>query len=1130
MTSSIRWEQLIRSSVELLEPFLDPALRDDPAGLAGAIRGPIETCGRIAESMGLSGLHQLTVDLLPALRTIGEAQHSDPAQTPWSEQCMHLEAWLGDFIAFCGGQLRDDEIEQLVQFDQGRSGASLMPAQDANELVLKLRADARVIAQLADGFDGDQTFHEVTLAQDEDPARPTSMTGEDELALIAEEVEALADRFLVLRREPGLPVGDAVGVTEAELPDREALLDLMQERLTAIVQACDLVGMGQLAEVLGYPHRSVLVWRQGTHQVDSDALVLLGELPRLLAAYLRKPEPAAAQALCRLLADSNWPDPLDAQEIAQLTASLGAVSLVRTRQVDASRPVLSAEDLSLQIPSDADPQTIEQILRELPALTGPFADHVARALQGSEADLDAARRIAHTLKGAANTVGVRAVATLTHLLEDVFHLLGESADAVPPELGELLLSAADCLGEMADAMVDGHTELQVDALQICNLLQRWHSQLLGDPSDTSVRSGLQAHHESIQTADSVAATGGDSPEAAPEASRSIEPASEASLRVSSELIDRMLHLSAEASALIAQAGEQLAELRTTRSALRQVSMRVRGLGADLDQQLELRSVTGMDRGDEEFGSISGRMAEAGADARMLGDDLERQTDSLAGLLARLERLESQMGEAALKARTLPVSSISNRLQRVVRQAARMAGRQVELEIDGEQIGVDAQLLQSLIEPLSHVLRNAVDHGIETNAQRVATGKSAQGRIRLQFQRSGRVFRIRCADDGQGLDLDAIRARGLESGLLEPHEAEDRQRVARLILQPGFSTRHQVSQLSGRGVGLEIANRAVVALRGQLLVESVQGQGTTFTFELPEQLTTVAVCIVRVEQSAFALSVRGIEALLGVEAIEHDAQGTACVWFDGQQLALQSLDERLGLPVGSAVDEPVASGNREQHERHVVILRLDDSTQTALLCPGLSQARDVIARPMPDWMQQIDGIEGATVLADGVVAPLLDLPRLLAGRPASSSGQSDPSGWAPAAEHASEQLRAPLCLVVDDSPSVRGTMERFLRDLGLDVISASDGVQALALVEQRLPAVAIVDLEMPVMNGIELASRLRSDERTHGIALVMITSRASDQHRAIALDAGVDAFLAKPFSEDELAVVLRRCLGVDPFVA
>jgi chemosensory pili system protein ChpA (sensor histidine kinase/response regulator) len=459
----------------------------------------------------------------------------------------------------------------------------------------------------------------------------------------------------------------------------------------------------------------------------------------------------------------------------------------------------------------------------------------------------------------------------------------------------------------------------------------------------------------------------------------------------------------------------------------------------------------------------------------------------------------------------------------------MAGREVMLAIDGDDTLVEAGMLSTLVDALAHLLRNAVDHAIEPPELRRSLGKSPVGAIRLSVRRDGALLTVVCEDDGSGLDSKAIRDRAIAQGLLDPAAPADEAALQALILMPGFSTRDRVSQLSGRGFGHDVVSQTVRAMRGTIAIASEPGRGTRFTLAVPLGLASLPVMLVRSATHALALSVRGIDRIVPAPAAEPGGGATGpagrprvpAIHADGSDWTPLTLEALLGLPDDAL--EPTDVAGAAPAARSALLLRAVDGARTALLVPEPEAPRSVVVRPMPAHVPRVPGIDGVAVLGDGAVAPVLDLGALLAAR---ADGSLGARAAAPARRPAAART-APLCLVVDDSVSVRRTTEIFVRDLGFEVDGASDGVEALERVRRRVPDLMLVDMEMPRMNGLELVRALRADPRTANVAVIMITSRYSDRHKQFALDAGVDVFLTKPYTEDALASQIHACLERRP---
>jgi chemotaxis protein histidine kinase CheA len=464
-------------------------------------------------------------------------------------------------------------------------------------------------------------------------------------------------------------------------------------------------------------------------------------------------------------------------------------------------------------------------------------------------------------------------------------------------------------------------------------------------------------------------------------------------------------------------------------------------------------------------------------------------------------MQLELQRSIQRTRMVDVASVVPRLQRTVRQAARVLGRAVTLRVQGEHTMVDTQLLDRIMDPLMHLLRNAVDHGIEPTDVREAQGKQAEGLITLSFKGEGNNVAVRCEDDGAGLDLAAIRQRAVSVGLVKPDAELSEAEVMRLIVVPGFSTRTQTTQISGRGIGMDVVQRAVLDLRGTLEMNSTPGQGSCFDMHFPVSMSTLQVMLTRSEAHLLALSVRGVDQILPArEEVEESPDGKLHYLMQGERLPAVRLESLLGLPA-HALQRP---GVIEV----AMIIRDEFRQRRAIIVPELVESRIVVVKPFHAMMPGALGVDGATILGDGSVASVLDLPDLLRSFQSSVQPVFLPADLV-------EQSRLPLCLVVDDSVSVRRTMEQLMHDSGYEVLTARDGVDALGVVQQRSPDIVLVDLEMPRMNGLELTSALRNRAETKATPVVMITSRFTDKHRQLATDAGVNAFLTKPYSEDLL---------------
>ena len=965
------------------------------------------------------------------------------------------------------------------------------------------------------------------------PAAPLAggVVAREELAALSEAVGALqVDGVGLLIGAAGGPAG------------RDEAFEFYVEQLSNLVGAAMMVGLGGFQQVLDLVLANTTALRLSGEPMNPAQRGLLMRWPALAMAYLAAPsDQAAAWALAELAGDAAWPQPADPSDLYGWLQAMSAVQIVAARAVTARAAVALPEDVDLQVPGDIESNVLDSLLRELPQQAHDFSVLVQQLVRGGTLDqLEHARRVAHTLKGAGNTVGVKGVAHLTHALEDILAAFGREQRLPPPALGETLLEAADCLEAMSEALLAGEPSLP-ESLAVHQKVLDWANRIDREGLPADAAAGVAALPAVLLPVLLPVVLPAVEPDDAPQLPAA-EPAPAAGdiaaddadpvLRVPASLIDSLLKLVGENSILSSQIQDHVAKLSHELGALRGDSRQFSKLSYELEQLVDVRGgamLSGrkgsfdaleMDQYNE-LHMLSRRIVESDADGREFTRAFEREVNGLRDLLAEKDRVQLEIQRKILRTRMVEVGSIAPRLQRSVRQTARVLGRAVQLDLQGAGTLVDRQLLQRLLDPLMHLLRNAVDHGIEPVAERAAAGKPETGTIILRFDAQGSNLLVTCRDDGRGLDLGAIRAKALRAGLVAPAAVLTEDQALRLILLPGFSTRDQATQISGRGVGLDVVHGTVSELRGTLEIQSRPGRGAHFDMVFPVQLSSTQVMITRSPRHMLALSVRGVDQILPVgQELDVQSDGQMTYRLPGMPfnvpLRAVRLEVLLGLPP-HAFAQPNAV-------EVVMIVRDDNRQRHALVVPEFRDSRNVVVKPLNPIIPRQPGVDGATILGDGSVAMVLDLPDLLRGHAAAGAPQAVrlPHGTATV-----EPLR---CLIVDDSVSVRQAMEQLMHDAGYEVSTARDGLEALGAVQRHRPDILLVDLEMPRMNGLELATALRNDSATRALPIVMITSRFTDKHQQLAMEAGVDAFLTKPYSEDQLLAVMERLLVKEAMAA
>jgi chemosensory pili system protein ChpA (sensor histidine kinase/response regulator) len=497
--------------------------------------------------------------------------------------------------------------------------------------------------------------------------------------------------------------------------------------------------------------------------------------------------------------------------------------------------------------------------------------------------------------------------------------------------------------------------------------------------------------------------------------------------------------------------------------------------------------------------LSRAFAESVSDVGSIEGLLENLTREAQNLLLQQSRVVTELQNGLMRTRMVPFQRHVQRLSRLVRQVATDTNKKAELVVVGASGELDRQVLERMLPPFEHMLRNSVVHGIETPEERVARGKSESGTIRVGLHREGSEMVIVLEDDGRGIDVSAVRARARERGLLHAGRVLSDEEALQLILEPGFSTASTITQHAGRGVGMDVVVNEIKKLGGALFTESQPGLGVKFTIRLPFTLAITQALIVRTGEEQYALplpSVEGVARVPRSEVQKHLAEDSPTFTYGKQVYRFQHLGAFIG---GGASVLPEADVSMP-----VILIRAGDHS-TAVVTDELVGSREMVVKSVGPQIAGIRGIAGATILGDGRIVIILDLGALV---------RSEWRGRKPLVEGPTEDRRT-FALVVDDSITVRRVTQRLLERHGMRVMTAKDGVDALSILQDHLPDVILLDIEMPRMDGYELAAQVRADARLADIPIVMITSRVGEKHRARAIELGVNDYLGKPYQENQL---------------
>lgn len=928
----------------------------------------------------------------------------------------------------------------------------------------------------------------------------------------SEMIAMLSKEFAQMTEQIGEDLAAAVSKHYAA-QERRVALSNYTETLERLGMASESVGLLALSKVFT---RLRQMLTEISADVSSSQQALLEQLPGRVSAYLVWPaDQSSCAALIDLLTDEAWLTPVSALDTPGWINALANVELYEsTEQKQERQSEATVEDVSLALPDDINAELLEGLLQELPLQTAAFTAAIERiaAGLGTASDLSRAMRSAHTLKGAANTVGVRGIANLTHHLEDILLALSDESVMPDRELAVMLVNAGDCLEAMSEALlgVGPAPEQAQDVLQ--SVL---------DCANRIDREGVTVVATSVVSAaeHDVSPVEGSKQQVASQESGTREQGH--GLRVSAPVVDELLRLAGETLISNSQIQDRLRQTVKQAEAMRHQQQLVGQLVAELENLVDIRGIAApqlQSRGKDDFDplefdnfselhTVTRRLIEASSDSQQIMSQVNEQFTTLGDLLEVQQRLQMANQHAVIRTRLVPVSSVASRLQRSVRQTCRLLDKQVELVITGESTNIDSNVLTDLMDPLMHILRNAVDHGIDEPEARVAAGKPPTGRIELGFAREGNSIVVRCKDDGAGLDYASIRRIAESKGMIPAERNPTPEELARLILVNGFSTRDETTQVSGRGIGMDVVYNRVLQMKGTLALNSDRGQGLTVELRLPATLLSAHSLIVRLGEKLLAVSSRGIEDIHYVTPEQIEKIGTQPVYRTGNAVhGVVRLETLLDLP-----------GDRREADRlgfPVLLTRMDDGSISAVMVQEVIDGREVVLKNFGRYVPQIQGLIGAVILGDGSVAPVIDLVELLRIPVLHNLSEQamSPSGFAEQRFVSPDSLTA---LVVDDSLTARRAAAKVMKDAGYSVRTAIDGLEAVSILQNYIPDIMLVDMEMPRMNGLELTSHVRNAERTKNIPVIMITSRSTEKHRQQGKAVGVDVYLTKPFSDEVL---------------
>jgi chemosensory pili system protein ChpA (sensor histidine kinase/response regulator) len=842
-----------------------------------------------------------------------------------------------------------------------------------------------------------------------------------------------------------------------------------------------------------------------------------------------------AQAAARPAPPLAVPKLVETLSPPQVTISAEPVAMVHAPALPRVAPVMAPlaipaaatqsdeAELLLAVTDDVDRQVLPIFLEEAAELFPQASEQLRlwRRKPGDVQPVQGLKRTLHTFKGSARMAGAMRLGELTHLMES---RLPENA----------------AVGRATPALLDA---LDNDLDHIAFVLDRLHKGEVNSPlpwlAVDQVPDAIEADSPAPAAADmkaQVVATLPVVPFAA-NAAAAVPAASEtegarAQLRVRADLIDRLVNEAGEVAIARARVEGELRSLKSnllelTGSVIR-LRTQVREIEIQADSQIQSRmsmaneAAEGFDPLEFDrftrFQELTRGIAEGVNDVSTVQQSLLKNLDEADAALLAQARLSRDVQQQLFSIRTVPFGSLSERLYRILRQTAKELDKRANLEILGTQVELDRSVLEKLVGPLDHLLRNALDHGLEAREARRKSGKPEIGEITLNVRQQGNEIAIELSDDGAGLDLSGIADKARKLGLVPADADPTEARLIECIFAPGFSTATNVTHISGRGVGMDVVRSEIAALGGRVEVATVAGKGTTFTMFLPLTLAIAQTVLVRAGGRLWALPAPMVEQVQQIRDKDLiNLYLSREVAWQGRKYPFFYLPRLLGN----------GGNNPETTRYNSIVLLKSGQNVTAVHVDEMIGNQEVVVKNIGPQLARVSGIAGATVLGNGevvlIINPVQLAQRMDVGAEAPTVVKTPQA--AKAAAVAAAAAGPPLVMIVDDSLTVRKITGRLLVREGFDIVTAKDGFDALQLVAERTPDAILLDIEMPRMDGFEFAKTIKADTQLANIPIIMITSRTAEKHRNRAKELGVDVYLGKPYQEEELLRHLRELVAV-----
>ncbi|WP_320822234.1 Hpt domain-containing protein [Reinekea sp.] len=866
--------------------------------------------------------------------------------------------------------------------------------------------------------------------------------------------------------------------------------------------------------------------RLATMVGDIESSMTCMSAPDLVAAitYFRKHPGSPAQPVTLTpVADSS----------ADLSASIDLPSSTPGLQVTGKEA----------LPDDLDFDILEIFIEEAGELLNELENAIEewRSDIPNEAHADEMKRVLHTLKGGSRLARLKLLGDLSHDFETHITRTQQHKEPLNDAFFNGILARQDEMVrsiEQLQALIDaqGNDSGGGFGPSVIQMASELNDAQETDSESTPTSDLAAVDADKLPSAtvlpfkskDALAAQNREDSAVA----RRVQP--QETVKVAANLLEGLVNLAGETSISRARLEQEVSDFSYTLVDMDQTIDRLRDHVRRLDMETEAQIIFRQERAEEtnyedfdplemdrysQIQQLSRSLMEATYDLHDIKTTLTDKTRDAETILLQQSRINTELQEGLMRTRMVPFNRLVPRLRRIVRQVAGDLAKNVDFVVGNAEGEVDRTVLERMIAPLEHLLRNAVDHGIETPEARLAANKNSQGTVRLDLSREGSDIVLSLEDDGKGIDVDRIRAKAIERGMMTAESNLNEAEIMQFILEAGFSTADKITQISGRGVGMDVVNSEVKQLGGSIYIDSQFGRGSAFTIRLPFTVSVNRALMVNTLDDLYALPLTSIEGIVRVtpkQLAEYYQPNAPLFEYNGKRYRLEYMGSLLhtgARPNVAALESSVPL---------VLVKGSDERHSMALHVDQLMGSREIVVKTLGAQFSKLQGVSGATILGDGSVVIILDLSALIRSELVIEH-QNAMSLMQMSAELDRKKEGPPRIMVCDDSVTVRKVTSRLLERNGMDVMLAKHGADAISQMIDEIPDLILLDIEMPYMDGFEVASRVRHDDRLRHIPIIMITSRTGNKHRERALSIGVNDYMGKPFQEGPLLDTIERLL-------